>query len=330
MKTSISANARPAVPRILLTGSVPYWNRVAAAILARGGFSCDILHQGQWLHFFTMLFSGRLRHYEYFYQVCCINNWPFALLLGVFGKPFILHWIGTDVVSFSGGKASRGWRKYITGLLAFRRAKIHLCDSDYLTDELMRLGIRASTITLLPETIEADPRPLPVQPAVLSYWPNHREDFFNGPMVFELARAFPHLPFYIVKAAGSKKPVPANVHFLGEQKDMEPIYDRCGILLRIPRHDSISAMVLEMLARGRYVIYNKKLPGCHFAETFEQAKEAIEQLQSKTGPNDEGSRFVRDTFSIAGQALKLRTLLSGINLKPDREVSAGENLLNQI
>ena len=57
----------------------------------------------------------------------------------------------------------------------------------------------------------------------------------------------------------------ANLTYLGRQKDMDAVYRRVSVFIRIPERDSLSAMVLEMLARQRWVIYNKRMPHVDFA-----------------------------------------------------------------
>jgi len=295
--------------RILLTGSIPYWNNVAAELLIRSGYSCDILHSNQWGKLIAWFFTGKLFRYDIVYQVFAVNNWAVSLLMVILGKPFITHWLGSDILSFSSGKASKGWRRMITHCIAMKRTKLHLADSNYLINELLSAEIQASVVTLLPKTIEADPIPLPQKFSTLSYWPDHRESFYRGHWTFQLAEEFPDIEFNIAKATKSNIPTPPNVKFLGEQKNMEDIYANTSVFIRLPEHDSISALVLEALARGRYVIYNKELPGCHFARDYNEAKNALVEIMNLHQPNIKGAQFVSEKFSPAGEAKKISELL---------------------
>ena len=75
----------------------------------------------------------------------------------------------------------------------------------------------------------------------------------------------PEITFYIAGSSNETNlSVPNNVIFLGYVEDLEAIYLKTSVFIRLPKHDSLSAMVLEMLSRGRYILYNKKFPTCHY------------------------------------------------------------------
>ena len=295
---------------ILLTGSVPYWNTVAGDLLSRTGYSCEILGPGQWLTFLKWFLTGKLRRFDLVYQVCAVNNWPVAFFLSLMNKPYMLHWIGSDVLSFREKKAAKGWRKWIVSRLAYRQARQHLADSAYLLDELKSLRIDASVVKLLPCRIETDVMPLPETCSVLAYWHDEREEFYRGKRIYALAEMFPQVVFRIAKANKTTSFVPSNVAFLGQCEDMESVYRDTSVFIRTPEHDSLSAMVLEALSRGRYVIYNKSdVPGCHYADSVEECANALREIMQKTEPNYEGARFVRENFNPAREARKLEGIL---------------------
>jgi len=303
-------NMPPEYPKkILVTGAVPYWNRVAAGLLKRAGIECDILDRYDFIKLAGLLFTARFRQYEYIYQVCAINNWIVSLLMILLRKPFIIHWIGTDVLSFSSEKASKGWRNRITRMLVYGRAKLHIADSEYLLDELRQLGIDASVVCLFPQRIEADVIPLPKKFTVLSYWPNYAKDYFAAPIIYRLAKDFPETEFRILKATGDRSISLENLKFLGPREDMENVYAEVTVLIRLPKHDSLSAMVLEMLARGRYVIYNKDFPHCRQAAGYDDAKKALADIMKCREPNYKGSQFVRENFSVSEESRKLKAVL---------------------
>jgi glycosyltransferase involved in cell wall biosynthesis len=296
--------------RVLLTGSVPYWNTVAGDLLSRTRYSYEILQPNEWFKFLWWFLTGKFRRFNLFYQVCAVNNWPFAFFMSLMNKPYMIHWIGTDVLSFKEQKSSRGWRKSIVSRLAYRLAKQHFSDSPYLLDELKGLHIDASVIKLLPNKIDADLQPLPEKFSALAYWPNHRETFFRGEWIYSLAEMFPNIEFKVAKATRSEKSVPPNVTFLGKHEDMEAVYRGVSVFIRTPEHDSLSAMVLEALVRGRYVIYNKpSIPGCHYANSVQECVEALKEIIKQQEPNHEGAQFVRENFSVAKEAQNLEAIL---------------------
>lgn len=316
-KTAEDLNVKKTSCRILVTGATPYWNRVLADLLSRAGFKSDILDKYEPAKLFKWLITGRFGKYDFIYQVCGINNWINSLVLLLLAKPFVVHWIGTDVMSLTGGKASKGWRNFITRILVFKRARVHVADSPYLLDELKELGITASVVCLFPERVEADPIPLPEKFSVISYWTDNSKDFFRGDIVYRLAEDFPDIKFKILGVTGDVVSTPPNVKFLGRRNDIETVYKDCNVLIRLPKHDSLSAMVLEMLARGRYVIYNKDIPHCHYATDYDSAKEALNEIVKLTGLNLEGSDYIRENFSPAKEAEKFKTIFSGLLVDSD-------------
>ena len=299
--------------KILLIGAVPYWNTVAGSLLKRGGIDVDILNSKDVLAVLKWIFTFKWRNYDLVYQVCGINSWLLSLLMGLLGKDFIIHWIGSDVMSFGGGKASRGWRKGITSMISYKRAVAHISDSEYLLDELKELKIDAPIVRLLPDIVEADPILLPEKFTVISYWDELTRDFYRADIIFALARDFPDIEFKILNASGDKKDSALNVKFLGFQSDMKTAYKNASVLIRIPEHDSLSTMVLEMLARGRYVIYNKRFTGCHYAHDFRFAKEALAEIIELNTINTEGADFVKENYSPSKEAEKLGKILKTLD-----------------
>lgn len=299
--------------KILLIGAVPYWNKVTGAMLKRVGFDVDILNSKDAISVLKWLVTFKWRNCDLVYQVSGTNSWFVSLFMALLGKQFIIHWIGTDVASFSNGKASRGWRKYITSLISYKRAEAHISDSEYLLDELKELNIEAPIVRLLPALVEAEPVALPEKFSVVSYWDESTRDFYRADIIFALAREFPEVEFKILKATGDKKQSAPNVKFLGFQSDMDTAYKNASVLIRIPEHDSLSTMVLEMLARGRYAIYNKRLTGCHYAHDFRFAKEALAEIIDLNAINTEGAEFVKEHYSPAKETEKLKKILKTLD-----------------
>jgi glycosyltransferase involved in cell wall biosynthesis len=292
--------------RILVTGTSPYWNDVTADLLRVGGFSCDVLHGRPHWQVFRWLLCFKWHKYNLLYQVSPSGHWLITALMILIRIPCIIHWIGTDVLSFKQGKMSRGWRNRLLQKIFHRRAPlIHLADSPELAEELHQAGISSGVIPLIPKKAQAEVYDLPIQSKILSYWPDDRKDFYQGDLVLRLAEEFPATPFLILGAAGKNVMAPPNVRFLGRRKDIETIYRDVSVLIRMPIHDSLGMMVVEMLARGRYVLYNKPFTHCHLVHTFEQAREALIEVLKKTEPNREGAHYIQDHFSPEKEAKKL-------------------------
>lgn len=309
--------------RILVTGTSPYWNRVGVSWLRSNGFESDLLDGRPHGPVLRWLLTGRWKQADLFYLICTTGNWLVMLLLCIIQKPCVLHWIGSDVLSFLSGKSSKGWRRMILGWFLQRRGRVvHLADSPELTEELKQAGISSSVVRLIPDKIQAEPTALPSCHTVLSYWTEDRKDFYQGDLVIQLAKEFPDTPFVILGTTGKGLSVPSNLTFLGRRDDIETIYRDVSVLIRMPRHDSLGMMVVEMLARGRYVLYNKPFAHCYTVATFEEARQALSEIFQKTEPNREGAWYVQEHFSPEKEAQKLAEVfqsLSSICCRKDPE-----------
>ena len=100
-------------------------------------------------------------------------------------------------------------------------------------------------------------------------------------------------------------PAPPNVEFLGLQRDLDPVYRAASILIRVPPHDSLSAMVLEALAWGREVIYSRPFPYTRQAGDEEEAEEALAQHLAEYRLNEARARHVAENFSPDREAARL-------------------------
>jgi glycosyltransferase involved in cell wall biosynthesis len=296
--------------RIDVMGS-PYWVQVVCNLLKRAGLCAEAVDPHGRFALLKWAVKGQWRRFDVIHLTSGIWEWKAALVLMLVPRPIIWHWIGTDLISFQ-RNSQNGWKGFILRLAAYRRAKAHLADSPELAEELGKLGIKADVVRLLPKQIEAEVEPLPEEFAALSYWSDGRRNFYGGDIVFELAKEFPNIKFRVVGTTGKNEKVSPNIEFLGFQKDLSKIYSMSSVLIRIPEHDSMSAMVLEMLARGRYVIYNKKLQGCHFANGVSEVRNVFKHIMKKTTPNMDGAEMVREHFSLDKEATKLNQIYASL------------------
>ncbi len=283
--------------RIAVVGTVN-WVGVAAGLLRHARLNAAAIHvDRRWvpLRMFsspTFLRAG-VAHMVWGGDVAA------SVVARLLRKQLVWHWIGSDVLAYARG---RGWRQRLRRYLAERVVKLHLADSPELAEELAALGLESTVCRLLPPSIEAEPLKMPDRFRVLSYWFDDRLSFYGGDIVFEQARRLPDVEFLIAGAHGRGAPHLPNVRFLGRVKDLDPVYAKTSVLLRLPKHDSLSVMVLEALARGRYVVYNKDFPCAMRADTPDQVHAALLELRERTEPNDEGARMVRRQFSLRNEA----------------------------
>lgn len=218
------------------------------------------------------------------------------------GKRIVLHWVGTDVLGLR-GEVSRGNRKRLKTFAALEAA--HFADSPEIAAELREVGIEAEVFRILPDSLVPRDLPMPPKPVVLSYWSRDRRAFYGGDIVDALAKEFPEVMFYVVGTLGMGEPQHPNVKYMGRMDNLEDLYGKVSILIRVPKHDSLSVMVLEALARGRWVIYSKPFPHTELAKTLEEARAALRKCLAKSGWNETGQQYVRDHFCPQAEALRI-------------------------
>ncbi len=297
-------------PRVAVMG-MSNWFGTTGELLRRAGLDYETAELSGSKRKLSWAIRGRWHRFDAIYHIWGFS-WSLGLMSPLIKRPIVWHWCGSDVQAF---QQLCGWRKWFAKRGAYHPRAFHLADSPELAEELRQLGIHARVVRLLPKFIEADVEPLPERFAVLSYWSDDRKDFYRGDIVLKLAEEFPQIQFRIVKAEGKGQSASANVTFLGFQDDVTHIYSQSSVLIRLPEHDSLSAMVLEMLARGRYVIYNKKLKGCHLVRTYEQARHALSEILELEQPNMTGAGFVQSEFSLDREAAALANALEELYLK---------------
>ena len=80
------------------------------------------------------------------------------------------------------------------------------------------------------------------------------------------------------------------------------------VLFRFVAHDSLSAMVLEALARGRYVLYIHPFPHTVRIKEREDAGVALGQIRKATSPNVAAADYVRESFSRREEIRRLKAV----------------------
>ncbi|HPS56326.1 MAG TPA: hypothetical protein PLP05_12075 [Sedimentisphaerales bacterium] len=292
---------------IIIKGS-DNWQPVLLNIMHKAGIRADVMEHFTRRGQSTLwLFSKKSRPYKIIYHLGG-SSALFCILARLRGKQIVSHWIGTDVMRYHG---KMNPFKHLGVWVHQHLVGIQLADSEIIQDELRGIGIESNLLRLLPEAIIGHITPLPEQPVILSYWDDQRFDFYGGDIVMLLAKAFPEVKFVILRATGKGlENVPPNVQFSGLIDNVSEIYRSSTCLIRIPKHDGLSAMVLEAMANGRYVIYNKKCPFTSFANDFDSARKSLENILREQQPNIEGAEYVKKNFNIDSEANRLRKLMN--------------------
>ena len=225
------------------------------------------------------------------------------------GKPLIMNWVGTDV------QLAQKFVKNGTYRKNYIEKAIHLCEVTWIQEELTEIGIEATICNfasfdksfVLSENFTNEL-------AVLNYIPEDRKQFYGMDIYIQLAKSNPAIHFYIAGSQAKEyQDLPKNVFPLGWVKNMDALYDKIQVCIRIPEHDGLSTFVLEGLARGKQVIYKYAYPhvmNCsEFSDINMQLKEFEKQWLSKQSLiNTEGADFVRNKFNsniILGNLINL-------------------------
>ncbi|MFN0145534.1 MAG: hypothetical protein ACKVT1_03410 [Dehalococcoidia bacterium] len=287
-------------PRVLILG-LPYFGQSLAQGLASRGWDARFLHHpgrspARWARV-----AAALRWTGVLYLLGSrAERWsPQDLLFRAYGKPIVIHWVGTDALIAT--------EQHARGPLA--RSVVHKpshwCDAPWLVDELRQLGIPAEFVSLPVTGLASAAPPLPSRFRVLLYLPvdGFDREVFDMEALLKLPGAFPDVDFVLVPSPASTLPGPLapNLEAPGWVFDMDALYRSVSVTVRLTSHDGMSFMVLESLSRGRYVIYTYALPGVIKAEGYEAVAAALTGLVARheaglLGLNEAGMAWAREHF----------------------------------
>jgi hypothetical protein len=273
--------------RMLVLG-YPRFARRQMEVFGRRGWSSSFIESRFIFHALT-----RVPFVDAVYQIG-MPVVPAAIFdaCGRYRRPIIKHWVGTDVLHAGEAEVIR---QNAAGRIE------HWADAPWLAAELGTVGIRAKFVGLSP-VAEVPEMPLGPSPlTVLTYLPEDKYEFYGAQIVYELARRMPDVRFLVLASERRGRVTPKNVEFIGYHDDMEPVYARCHVLVRMPDHDGMSQMVLEALNHGRYVVWNYALEGVARASDAAEAEAHLRDLNDRLRlgtlqPNDAGRAYVRRDF----------------------------------
>lgn len=258
-------------------------------------------------------FLKKLKDVDTVYRIWAdeFNLW--MILAKLLGKKTVIHWIGTDVFNFINQKKS------------FRKCKIiqrfidrNLTVSELLQEELEYKGVKSEIVPILPEYVSGEIGLPASKHAVLAYIPQGKEEFYDINLTLDVARNFKGINFYIIANDGSCiKDYDSNVFFLGRinEKEMDLIYNKVSVLIRIPKHDGLPKMVLEALLMGKEVIYKYEFPHCYHAENYQECVKCLEEIiRDKPRLNSAGHFYVKNHFDRRTTIMKLINALSPLKV----------------
>lgn len=205
-----------------------------------------------------------------------VFNSPFSYkkfnLVKLFGVKTITHWIGTDVRYAVEGK---------TDLTKLHNVDKHVVCFEALQEDLYKLGISADILPITPFNLEFKIAEMPKSHAVIIYMPKGVEDDYGFDEIERVFPKYPNVPFYIV-ANDDKEKFAAypNVYPLGRltKDEMETLYNKVSIVVRIHISDGLSMSVLEGLAKGKKVVWNCKYPFAYPGSTTDEICNSLDEI----------------------------------------------------
>ncbi|MGE5597619.1 MAG: hypothetical protein ACM3S1_16465 [Hyphomicrobiales bacterium] len=288
-------------PRVLIVG-LPYFGRMLESVLrARGWDATYAAHPGRnplgWLALVPKLLRADLL---YFIGTRVDRRSPQAMLMRLWRRPALVHWVGTDVlIALDEHRAGRAAR-------TIRRKPVHWCDAPWLAAELAEMGVHADYVPLPAVGLASgDPPPLPERFRVLLYLPvdDFDREVFDIATLLRLPAALPEAAFTLVPSPPETLPgpLPPNLEARPWVHDMDALYRETTVLVRLTSHDGTSFMVLEALSRGRYAIWPFPMPGAVRARGFDEVKAVLGALlerhrRGSLGLNESGMRAIRKEF----------------------------------
>ena len=221
------------------------------------------------------------------------------------GKPIAVVWAGSDVVEL------RSAPDQIARVRAQRYR--HAACSAALAQELRDLGIPATELRLVVAEQNEPRTPLPSRFSVLAYCPGGRDELYGVDILLALTERLPHVHFDIIGGLSAENP-PQNVTYHGWVDDIAKAVDAATVVVRPTRHDGMPLMVLEALARARYVIWSHELEGALQGRDVDEIAAQIVALEAahregRLQPNEEGFRAVEQSFSPAAVTQALEAFL---------------------
>ncbi|WP_282154477.1 hypothetical protein [Cytobacillus gottheilii] len=216
---------------------------------------------------------------------------PRYLIAKFAGKKVINHWIGTDVLEAQNNKLNKLNQLFID---------TNLSCSSLIKSEIADLGINSIEIPIIPSGMNYDLSEMPKSHAALVYLPEDKELFYGLDYVKALVKTFKTVKFYIV-ANNNQNLLPYdNVKFLGklDLSEMEELYKKISILVRLPKHDGLSLMLLEALAKGKEVLYIYDFPNVRAVNNNEDLKSSFEEIIKKPPMlNLQGHNYIKENYS---------------------------------
>ncbi len=222
------------------------------------------------------------------------SSWPWFIKAKLLRKKTVCYWIGSDTLL-----ATKNYIRKIQLRFVNLFIDRHVVVSGRLKEELQDVGIKSEVLEFGPK-VKIENIEYPEKFSVLAYCVKDAEELYGLDKVLHLANRFPGIEFYIVGMDlpdSEKYEILPNVTYCG-YVDMDTIWPKITLLIRMTLHDGYPRMIVEALAKGRYVIHNYPLSGVIYCQNTDQAEEKIITLIDIREKNQDGQKLVEKKLSF--------------------------------
>jgi len=239
-------------------------------------------------------------------------------LLWIRKKPiFLIHWIGSDVLNEKNENPRKILPKLYSLLLNIlikfktkRGGIINFAVTPWLVDELQNLNISSIYVPLTSidkSKLGNNTGPFVKEFDFISYVPSNRFEFYGGDKIIDLAKRWTDYKFLIIHSDLDEIPLeyskkmPSNVVF-SPRITGTPLYDlyrRSKVFIRFTKHDGLSLSVLESMYYKLQVLWVYDFPYTIKIKDQNWLSDSIPEIINNWQPNEDGSKFVLEKFSIS-------------------------------
>ena len=203
----------------------------------------------------------------------------------------VILWAGTDVLRLLKAFREPDWgqtKKY--KLIASKPNIHHICRSACLQEDFDSIGLKYHFLRVspvLPEYFSVKP----LGPDIYCYGVDRKPEKYGGEIIDRLKADFPLINF---------RSNCLEHETYQDYSQMQKIYRRCFLALRLTQHDGLPNTVLEMGLCGRKCVYNGDLPNALPYRNYQEIKRHIQVEHEKVGsPGDKViSQRIREMLDI--------------------------------
>ena len=225
-------------------------------------------------------------------------------IASLMGRAVIRKWSGSDVLYTINDIESCKSTKILNNITALNLTSEHIG----LVQELATININCALTQQVVTGVTTKNTPLVKGKSVLAYLPDTRYEFYGRIYIENLIKDYPNINFIIIADTKHALNKYSNVTSLGWVDDMDPVWNKTGLLIRITEHDGFPRSVVEALARGKYVIHNREFDGVWYAANQEEIKFCFERFINSNSVNTAGLDSVNEIIDGRSSLQLLKTL----------------------